>query len=226
MKRESIEEQLIVERYLQGKLSPTEEAAFEETYLGDPELVEQLELAERLKGGLSDLAERGELPAPPSRRWPALLHSPQYAAAASVLLVGSLIVASLLYVENAALKSSVPAVTQAPPYRVLPLYAVRGTQGAVIAPADDGEVLVLLVDPGPAEYTRFRAAVRRAAEPTAEPIWVTGAIEPGYEDALAIGVPSERLPPGDYEVVIEGLGDDETLREVARVPFRIDAREP
>ena len=51
-----IEKGLLVERYLRGDLSAEEEAAFEEVLLASPELLDQLEAAERLQGGLRDLS--------------------------------------------------------------------------------------------------------------------------------------------------------------------------
>lgn len=222
MKREDVGEQLVIERYLKGKLDRSEEEAFEERYLYDPDLVEQLELAERLEDGLAELEKRGELRRARARRKLSILGTPQYAAAASVLLVGSLIVSALLYVENAELRGSARAVTATPSYRVLPLYSVRGAGGdAVIPRAGEDEVLVLLVDPGPSGYDTFRATVRRVGGPP-EIVWVSPAAEPGYEESLAVGVPGERLPPGDYEVLIEGIAEDAAARQVARVPFRIE----
>src|SRR5690606_17530870 len=109
MKRQPIDQQLIIERYLQGKLTQSEEEAFEEAYLGNPELVEQLKLTERLRGGLVDLEARGEPPKPAAHRGgAAFLAAPQYAAAATLPLVGALVLSTLLYVENASLRDAPP----------------------------------------------------------------------------------------------------------------------
>jgi hypothetical protein len=56
MDHSTLDEQQTAERYLQGKLSPEEAAAFEEHSLACPECLERLELAETLRDGLRTLA--------------------------------------------------------------------------------------------------------------------------------------------------------------------------
>lgn len=218
MTRQDIERQLIIERYLQGKLTPTEEEAFEETYLGDPDLVEQIELTERLREGLGELALRGELPQSRPRRPLAFLGSVRYAAAASVLLAASLVLSSVLYVQNIELRDSVSGYV--PAFRIEPLFSTRGDAHVIERPGDD-EWIMLMVDPGSFDYETFRVTVR-PSQPSAAPLVQTNAIEPGYEETLAVGVPGERLVPGDYEVIVDGDADGE-WRQVARLPLRVEA---
>jgi|SRR5690606_7318854 len=218
MTRQDIERQLVIERYLQGKLTPSEEEAFEETYLGDPELVEQLELTERLRDGLGELALRGELPEPRPRRPRAFFGSVPYAAAATVLLAASLVLSSALYVQNVELRDLVSG--DVPAFRIEPLFATRG-DAHVIARPDDGEWILLMVDPGSYDFETFRVTLR-ASQPFAAPILQTSGIEPGYEEALAVPVPGDRLAPGNYEVIVEGDADGE-WQPVARLPLRVDA---
>ena len=71
MDRQHIRDTDVIERYLQGTLSAAEEQAFEEAYLADPQLLEELEVAERLRAGFKDLdaAEAPGRAAPPRSRW-------------------------------------------------------------------------------------------------------------------------------------------------------------
>ncbi len=218
MTRQDIERRLVVERYLQGKLTPSEEAAFEETYLGDPDLVDQIELAERLREGLGELALAGELPRSRPRRRLAFLASAPYAAAASVLLAASLLLSTVLYVQNAELRAR--ASGEIPAFRIEPLFATRG-DGHVIARPDEGEWIMLMVDPGASDYETYRVTVR-PSQPAAAPLVQTSGIEPGYEETLAVGVPGARLVPGDYEVIVEGDADGE-WRPVTRLPLHVEA---
>ena len=49
MDRQYIRDHAVIERYLSGALTAEEERAFEEAYLGDQELLDQLQAAERLR---------------------------------------------------------------------------------------------------------------------------------------------------------------------------------
>ena len=87
MDRQQIRDDQVVERYLNGTLSPAEEQAFEEAYLADPQLEEELDLAERLRTAFKDFgaAGSGEHAPPPRARWLGLVSSPGYALAASLV---------------------------------------------------------------------------------------------------------------------------------------------
>src|SRR5690606_19424044 len=198
--------------------------AFEEAYLGNPELVEQLKLTERLRGGLVDLEARGELPKPTAHRgWAAFLASPQYAAAATLLLVGSLVLSTLLYVENASLRNAPPMTADTRVARLVPLLALRSADDGVnvIRLSDERESIVLLVEAAFSGYETFRVSVR-PMQPLAEPLWQVSGIEPDFLDYLAANVPSELLAPGEYEVLVDGIGGDGALEPLARLPFRVE----
>ena len=113
MDRQFIETHAVIERYLQGKLPPDEQEAFEEAYLGDPELLEELELAEKLKQGLADLNAKNAIADPRSRPW-----TSYYAMAASVLLAVSVAFSVSLYRDNLSLQNSANLVAGASITRV------------------------------------------------------------------------------------------------------------
>ena len=52
MDRQYIRDNQVIERYLQGRLTADEETAFEEAYIGDPDLFQELRAAELLRRGL------------------------------------------------------------------------------------------------------------------------------------------------------------------------------
>ena len=84
MNRQYIRDNQVVERYLQGRLTADEKAAFEEAYLGDAELVQELKTADLLRRGLEahDAAQRGEQRPSAAARSAA---APRYALAASLV---------------------------------------------------------------------------------------------------------------------------------------------
>jgi hypothetical protein len=217
MDRQYIEEHGVIERYLHGKLTHDEQQAFEEAYLADPELLEQLELAERLQQGLIDVARTGRQGGPQPKAWLASFASPPFAAAASIVLVVSLVFSGMLYRENSALRNlanSSPGMT-----RLQPLIAVRGSTSNTISTPADGELIVLLVDPGAGNFDAFRARISRMDPP--ELVAEFDGLEPGYEDNLALAVPGSRLGPGDYEVLVEGTSESGTYRETNRVRLTV-----
>src|SRR5262252_7885366 len=125
MDRQYIREHQVIERYLKGELTAEEETEFEEAYLGDPDLLDEIELVERLQGGLKKLKASGGV-ARHRGAWFRGLATPQYAAAASALLALSLVVSSALYVQNLALRQGQGLVANGAVTRIVPLLGVRG----------------------------------------------------------------------------------------------------
>jgi hypothetical protein len=203
MNRQYIRDHQVVERYLQGRLAADEEAEFEEAYLGDPELFQELKAAELLRRGLAahDGAQPNEQPASvPARRAAA----PRYALAASLVAGVALAFSSYLFVENRELRSSGGvAAALASGARVVPLLAVRGGAAPTSLEATArNDSTVLLLDPGFTPYDRYRATLVRR-DTGSEMLSVDG-LTPSYEDLLAVVVPSRLLTPGDYDVVLSG----------------------
>src|SRR5258706_16090556 len=128
MARQHIRESEIIERYLQGKLGAAEEQAFEEAYLGDPELLAELEAAERLRDGLKDFHEAARgVRTPPRSPWLDLAASPRFGIAASVVAAAALVASSALFVQNRGIERAVTApLAAASSMRLLPLVSVRG----------------------------------------------------------------------------------------------------
>jgi hypothetical protein len=197
-----------IEQYLQGRLSPSEEQAFEEAYLGDPDLLDQIMLTEKLQQGFKDSAPAPMAVAHSAKAW-RFWNTPQYAAAASVLFAASMLMSGLLYQDNRSLRDAGSSVVAASPAtRLVPLIAVRGQADFELAAPAAGEWTVLLADPGFGDYDRFEASVSRQTPAGIEPVWQSAGLKPGYEGLLAIGLPGRLLTAGDYELVIRGRMPD------------------
>src|SRR5688572_16744094 len=141
MDRQYIRDNGVIERYLSGALTADEEQAFEEAYLGNAELLEEIEAAERLRDGMKGLDSAGDLQR--SRpRWQQAFASPRYAMAASLLLAVSLGFSTVLYNENRNLRggvASTPMIT-----RFVALEAVRGGNARSVAAPDEDELITLM----------------------------------------------------------------------------------
>jgi hypothetical protein len=228
MDMKHIEKGLLVERYLRGDLSTEEEAAFEEVLLASPELLDQLETAERLQGGLRDLSavEGATTPVERGGAVTALFASPRFALAASVLMAASVVFAASMYRQNQLLESELAGSASAPT-QVQALYTVRSAPGDepvnTVSPTPGGQV-VLLVDPGFESFQSYRGTLLRldaGSEP--EAVHEFDGLLPGYEDMLALALPSRLLTPGRYEILVEGLAvdsvADSVYEPVTRVSF-------
>src|SRR5262245_13975876 len=126
MDRRQIRDEQVIERYLKGALTAAEEQEFEEAYLADPQLLEELELAERLRDGLKQSSPAGEAVnrAPPRARWREVFASPRYGMAASLVAAAALVSTAVLLVQNQGLRPGAPAAQTHT--RLLQLVSVRG----------------------------------------------------------------------------------------------------
>lgn len=228
MDRQYIHDHQVIERYLQGRLTSTEQEAFEAHLLSDPVVLDELELTERIRQGMQDIGDPDQLRSsvagngPP--RWLWMLSSPRYAAAASVMLVASLVFSGAVYRQNVDLREAQPLVAQSSVTRRVPLQSVRGAAANVVPARSDEEWTVLLVDPG-LEYAVYRASVMRREQEASVEVWQQSGLEVGYDGDLAIGLPGRVLTPGEYEVRIAGRMSDwpagRGFEESRRIPFRI-----
>lgn len=228
MDRQYIRDHQVIERYLSGTLTADEEQAFEEAYLGDQELLDQVQAAERLRDGVKELDRAGDLErlrAP--ARWRQWLASPQYAAAASVLLAVSLGFSAMLYHENVDLRATGSSQTTERT-RLVRLEVVRGGGDArpIVAPETD-ERIVLELDAGAVAYDTYRGTVARRDGDRLETIWARADLM-AEDETVLIGVPGRDLQPGDYEARLEGRMRDwpaDRFDEITRLPFRIVPRD-
>lgn len=226
MDRQYIRDHAVIERYLSGALTAEEEQAFEEAYLGNPELLDEIQAAEGLREGIKKLDAAGileRLRAP--ARWRQWLASPQYAAAASVLLAVSLGFSAMLYRENLVLRQDNFSQVS-PSTRLVRLEAVRGGDPIEIsAPAPD-ELTVLQLDSGTVAYDTYRGTLTRRAGAQSEPIWSRADLM-ASDDRILMTVSGRSLQPGDYEARLEGRMNDwpaERFEEITRMDLTVVPR--
>jgi hypothetical protein len=225
MDRQYIREHAVIERYLAGALTADEEQAFEEAYLGDSELLDELQAAERLRAGVRELDGAGRLERAPSRpQWQRWLASPRYAAAASVLLAVSLGFSTLLYRENRELRDGGMFAST----RFVSLESVRGANEATIREPEDDEFVVLLLDSGVTAYDTYRAVLTRRLGASSEDVWSGADLTPQLGGSVPIGLPGRILRPGDYEARLEGRMNDwpvDRFEAISRTPLTVVARD-
>ncbi|HET7133870.1 MAG TPA: hypothetical protein VFJ95_16560, partial [Gammaproteobacteria bacterium] len=159
-------------------------------------------------------------------RWQALVASPRYGLAASLVAAVALASTAALLVQNRAFRTGSPSLAAQTHTRLLQLVSVRGANNSnqVAAPAP-GEWTVLLLDPGFGDYDSYRAVL--ALRDGAEVLRLDG-LTPTYEDQLALGMPGDVLAPGDYEIRLSGRKRDWPATrepdELSRTPLTVAAR--
>jgi hypothetical protein len=217
-----IRDTLVIERYLQGKLSAAEEERFEEAYLADPELLAELKLAERLREGFKGLPLDARAPGPaPRARWFDFATSPRYGIAASLISALALLASGALYLQGPGSGRSPSAAASRA--HIVPLVAVRGggNPNTIAAPAAD-EWTILTVDTGLGDYDVYRAALVGA---DGREIASFDGMRPGDDGAVALGFQGNSLVPGDYEVRLAGRKldwpADRAYDDLSRTPLTI-----
>ncbi|HUG99811.1 MAG TPA: hypothetical protein VMQ83_11670 [Gammaproteobacteria bacterium] len=218
MDREYISQHNVIERYLSGSLTDEERAAFEERCLWCSDTLQELNVAERLREGLRDVdMSHGTAPARgPLTRW---LFSPQWAAAASVMLVVSLGTTGWLLTQMQVPDAAL-ATTQ--------VYSIEMTRGdeapsTVVRVGPDDRWVVLLVYPELGRHERYRAELYRSGE--ALQLWQASDIPPGTAESLALTLPAELLSPGAYRLGVIGLNEAAPGDPVGEVSFRVATAE-
>ena len=223
MERKNIRDPKLIERYLEGDvldedaLSPeqrAELAKLEEAYLEDTELLDELMMRQAFRdlernGGLESYqaAPRvADFAAHKSRRgMTRLLHSPQYAAAASIAFVACLVLSTVLYLDNRGLRSGGGGSNASPIAVVLPLLTVRGG-GAVNELSRPGlaEAAVVTIDGGFDPYDAYRTRLFRLSGGARTLVDEQDGLVLGPDGTVAIALPGRLLEPGDYEVELAG----------------------
>lgn len=213
MDRNYVSDNQIVDRYLRDDLTDEERVAFEEFYLSDQETLAELELAEKLKLGLQECAAQGLLEREVRPGWlRRVVTSPQWAAAATILLVFSLGYSGFL--QRQLQTDTIVAGTQ-----LVPLIATRGAESARVSPGDPDNWVVLLVDPGFESYDDYRATIVDIG--SGDIVWEVAGLQPGYEDLLAVGVAGSVLQPGQYELNVEARSGSIDFVEISRIPIEV-----
>jgi hypothetical protein len=215
MDHKYIQDNQLVERYLRDKLTDEEKVAFEEFYLSSPETLAELELAEKMQDGFRDLEESEFVTGTATDGWfNRIFLSPQYAAAASILLVFSLGFSGMLY-QQLQTDDAIYGT------QIVPILATRGDSATVINIHQPADWIVLLVDPGFASFLSYRAVVGRVGNEASTTIWQLDDLQPGYEEMLAVGLPGMLLEPGEYEIRLSGQSGSGDFTAIRRLNFTV-----
>ena len=211
MDRNYIDRHLLVDRYLAGDVPDAELADFEERLVWDEELIDELDLAERLREGMRAAAAEKRYSAPTETglvpRLRLVFSNAVYAAAASFLVGIALGVLVLGY------QSDTP-VPEEMHYSVNELQVFRGADRPVITTAPNRiSILRFEVD---RSFEKYRVTIQSAA--SSEPLWQQGGLVPDLDGMLAVGVPGTSLPSGSYLLTVYGVSDGENVLD-RQIPF-------
>lgn len=233
-----IDENLVVDRYVMGRLSLEEAERFEEHYVHCPRCLDQLEEAERFRGAVREVATE-DAPRAPRRHpdeprarvlpFPArLLATPgRRGLIAAALLAALVLPPALLYRQIRNTEEELARVRQPQARTVLfPVGRERGGSSPTepshrIRLGSEPEWIVLSLDLGFPEHDAYRATALREQEE----VWRGEGLTPDSRGALVIGVPSSFLQAGDYRVRVEPVPPDADSRSVATFTFRVFVEE-
>lgn len=229
MNLSKIEEELIAERYVAGKLSAEEAARFEEYFVGCEESLSRIEDAERMQDGLRSLAEAEALRSIELGILGKLVARSRSRAVgwglAAVLLILMALPTTLWLRQTGDLRRQL-AEAQRPQVNTA-IYALspfRGAGSGEESPTHSlrwrsgTEWIVLSLEPGGETYPAYRATLfdedQRAR-------WQTDELTPDAFGALVINLHASFLNPGRYQLQIQGLREGAEPVPVARYPLRV-----
>lgn len=214
MDRKYIDEHHIVARYLANQLPDADREAFEAYYLRDPELMQELEAAARLKVGLMQLRDAGELDALLQRRasrtpWLALAAGVAAIAIGLVLFMQREQVAPVLVARSAAalLDASGRAL---PLSRLHTIERTRGastvdrTIGLPSAPQAIGLQIAPEYETSPTRYRIELASMPAHDEGSEEIVAAIDSLEPNSAGLVEVYLDSSTVQPGMYRITVSG----------------------
>lgn len=230
MNHQTVDEEQIAERYLQGKLLPEEEASFEEHYLSCPECLDRLALAESMRRGFKRAAGQEAARQAAARQlalvaWLARLgRSRQVAALATTIAVFVLVPVGLTLRERGArVRLEEQLASALEPQGNVPILFLDAERGGgepshrLRLPAAPGWiVLALAIDPPYQPLYRVVVHDGRGQE-----IWRGTGLRLNEMETLSLSLHSTLLAPGDYDLSVEGLDEGGQAVPGARYAFRV-----
>lgn len=229
MEHEQAVQNLAVECYLLGEMTPGEREAFEEHYFECGVCAEDVRTASQFLEDMKGvLAGRHPLPVPmptreareqrsPGWTWTAWLR-PQFATA---------LVAVLGIVAAVETFSTIPSLKQ----QVREVSAPRPVRSITLKPQTRGASTLLTVKPGeaalltldgldlpPAAASRLQFVVKSN---DGQDVLSFSGEYPGADEPVIISFPKLDLPAGNYVLHVETLSTAGTARELGRYPFEL-----
>ncbi len=231
MEHATAEELNYPERYVAGKLSPDEAAAFEEHYLGCPACIAMVEDSERLLVGLQGLAVhklgQGQEPASSETAAARSRFSPAIRlafAAAALLLLSVPVLLQVFRINelNQRLEESLQPQADVPLYPLSPFRSAGGETGPVnmiTLPRTPGWI-TLWIEPGTPEYETFQVSLIDARGRVS---WQEAGLAVNSINGLAVLLHSSRLESGEFRLRLEGLAAGRDPVVLARYPLRVQS---
>lgn len=250
MMHAEIEDQEIIERYVRNQLAPQERLAFEEHFFGCQECFEKLQATERFVAGIRDAADRGLLEDRHSAGYVGVPSSwrawvfPALAATSCASVVLAAITGWTIFFQvpklrrqlnqasvdansqrqaNATLEKQIASLAQAEAnVPLVMLQATRDTQAPTpeaILPADAAH-LVLWIDAVSPRFRTFRLELYGTEN---KPVETLKKLTPNSYGALAVGLPTQRLQPGEFRIKLYA---EEPLPAALLAEYRLKIRRP
>jgi hypothetical protein len=219
MDRAFIEKHQIVERYLAGKLPFKAVQDFERFCRDNPELLDELELPERLNAGLRLLEASGRPPAPPGPEEPEQpavqwWHRIEVTAGLAALSVVALICLWVLGIKYAARGDRIQVLEQrvehgslqAPSRRrtisLVPSRVPTNSIGLTLQLKETSDLIEILLNVSSARHSAYRVTLEK------KDLARVGTVHNVLRDSngnLRFIFNNSALRPGVYKVTIEGL---------------------
>jgi hypothetical protein len=206
----------IAQRYLAGQLSPAEQEAYEQQFIRDSEVLQELEATARMKVGLANLRDTGQLDsllrgAPTTARRTVAVGA--IAASVAMIMIAVALWRGVSVPDGGALMGSVSELVDASgkPLVVGATHVLMRTRSA----AYDAEV-ELPVEPRALELRvrpetvapAYRAALSRIhANGSVVQVAMVDELKAEADGFVALYVDSSQLEPGPYLLVLSGTQD-------------------
>lgn len=237
-----VEQNQIIDRYLLGKLSEEQADEFEVLCLHDQNVLDQLELSEKMLHGFQRADEQNILPviAPQpivqnSSHRP--LQGARHAAAARVFPMWNYATAASVFLGICLLSTiTVFSQRQAPstfePQINTPIFELTRTRSASAEPdyivriSPKPEWMVLSMDLGEGQVD-YDSALYRAIllDQDSSVVWQGDGLEASHMGSLTLSLNSAKLAVGNYKVKIERLAGANSPVRVAEYAFQAKLRE-
>lgn len=208
-----IDDEKILDRYLASRLSPEEEALFEEHLFACADCLHEVQAGEELRRGLRAVAVEDAARATVSLGLAAWLRSRRPAQLAGLVglalafvLLPAVVVwqqAELGRVRAEARRAAAGLAEPMSDFLVVSLGVVRDPGDAVEIRLDpEKEAVLLSLELPMVGAARYRVTLRDDA---GEVLWRRDGLEPNLYDTLLVALPSSFLVPGSYRITVEEL---------------------
>lgn len=213
MDRDSIVRNQVVERYLSGRLPLKGATDFERFCRENPNVLDELGLAERVNAGLRLLEASGK-PEPWQEAKKPFWQKAQVVIGLLVAVVGLGIGLSVVMNDNAAKQASLKKLqkqvaerpldpaTSTREIRLLPSREGGSNTPAIVIGGGAAQLADLKIDESRSPYKIFRVTIDRIDQGRVAVISELGKDSNGH---LRIALNSSALGPGNYQLTIEGL---------------------